>query len=470
MRSFDGLIQAVGDAIYNITTGVIDGARRLYEFRDAISLVGFALVGAFAAPRVLGAIQAVIQGIGLLLQAGLLAAKSLRTAGLFSFILTPVGATLTAIGAVLAAILVFKDEVQVALEDLGIDLDGITQRVREVVDPEGEGMLRAVVGDISEGILAIRERIFGPLPEHLAQGLKDSVEEAADAIELPEIVVTASPDSRTFIERMTDRMGEFVDQFGDLNQFAKDLLERLGLPSLGDIEIDTGQLAGVEEELTRLRADLQPFTPGIAGRDDDLSTGPGHARDRPNVFSLQVPQRELIFDDLGDQFLLSFRGGLRRALLSSGNVFESLGDLVLGTLADGLFNSATQQLAKSLQPLFDAIGQFISIGLQSLIGGVGGLTSGVTNAALAGSRSPVGFQDGGFIPGRLGEPRVVIAHGGELVLNPSQQEALLGGVTVQVTQQIYGDPSAEQRRALLRNADTLTDLVQARLQERRVLN
>ena len=354
-----------------------------------------------------------------------------------------------------------------ALEDLGIDLDDIGQRIKDVVDPQGEGLFRAAVGDIHEGILAIRERIFGPLPNQLGEDLKSSINDAADVIRLPEIEVTASPDSRTFIERMTDRMGEFVGQFGDLNQFAATLLDKLGLPSLGAVDLG-GEVRGIGEELERLRGDLQRFEPGGRG-DDDLSTGPGPARDRPNVFSLQVPERSAIFDDLGDQLLFSFQGGIRNALLRSGNVFQNLGDFALQTLADGLFRSATQQLATLLKPFFDALGSFISIGLQSLIGGFGGAVSGVTNPALAGSRSPLGFQEGGFIPGPTGAPRMVIAHGGELVLNAAQQDALLGGVTVQVTQQVFGDPTQEQRRALLRNASELTDIVQARLQERRVL-
>jgi tape measure domain-containing protein len=40
------------------------------------------------------------------------------------------------------------------------------------------------------------------------------------------------------------------------------------------------------------------------------------------------------------------------------------------------------------------------------------------------------FADGGFVPGRVGMPVPVMAHAGELILNPSQQRAMGGNVTV----------------------------------------
>jgi tape measure domain-containing protein len=64
------------------------------------------------------------------------------------------------------------------------------------------------------------------------------------------------------------------------------------------------------------------------------------------------------------------------------------------------------------------------------------------------------FADGGVIPGNFGEPKLVVAHGGEVVLNNAQQRALLNGGTGGSQQtfhiSITGDVSRQTRAEVLK--------------------
>ncbi|MHC4230619.1 MAG: hypothetical protein ACYSW0_24550, partial [Planctomycetota bacterium] len=54
---------------------------------------------------------------------------------------------------------------------------------------------------------------------------------------------------------------------------------------------------------------------------------------------------------------------------------------------------------------------------------------------------PGGFQMGGIVPGPIGQPRVILAHGGEVVSNPYQHGAVggAGGPPAPTTNQYGGD-------------------------------
>ena len=49
---------------------------------------------------------------------------------------------------------------------------------------------------------------------------------------------------------------------------------------------------------------------------------------------------------------------------------------------------------------------------------------------LSGLGGILSFQSGGMVPGPMGAPRIIEAHGGELVLNPQQQQQLMFNLTV----------------------------------------
>ena len=80
------------------------------------------------------------------------------------------------------------------------------------------------------------------------------------------------------------------------------------------------------------------------------------------------------------------------------------------------------------------------------------------------------FQSGGIVPGAGNEPRLILAHAGEVVLNRQQQQGLLsslggGGVAINInnTQADDVDVTAESRS--LPNGDRVIDIaVQASLQ------
>ena len=79
------------------------------------------------------------------------------------------------------------------------------------------------------------------------------------------------------------------------------------------------------------------------------------------------------------------------------------------------------------------------------------------------------FQDGGFVPGRMGEEIPAIVHGGELILNPDQQADIGGETNVNVSYNITGSVDAAVRRFFSQNSEEVAGLVTAVQRERRII-
>ncbi len=80
-------------------------------------------------------------------------------------------------------------------------------------------------------------------------------------------------------------------------------------------------------------------------------------------------------------------------------------------------------------------------GAEAIIAPIQRATEGIHNMISAalnmpsmnfGSFSLPGFADGGIVPGAIGRPQLVLAHGGEMILNPNQQAQLFNSSSVNV--------------------------------------
>lgn len=63
---------------------------------------------------------------------------------------------------------------------------------------------------------------------------------------------------------------------------------------------------------------------------------------------------------------------------------------------------------------------------------------------------PPGFADGGVVPGAPGSPQLILAHGGEVVLNKDQQKAGVGGLTIGSLTVVAPDPESAADRLVRR--------------------
>jgi phage-related protein len=104
---------------------------------------------------------------------------------------------------------------------------------------------------------------------------------------------------------------------------------------------------------------------------------------------------------------------------------EDAKGIVIGvwdSISDGIKGSI-DKIKNFIQGLIDKVKELIKWVADSPIGKVAGAISG-----FMGNDTNLAFANGGMVPGPIGAPVPAIVHGGELVLNPSQQAAM-GGTT-----------------------------------------
>jgi len=147
--------------------------------------------------------------------------------------------------------------------------------------------------------------------------------------------------------------------------------------------------------------------------------------------------------------------GLTKVAVAMGIADEGSSSLdaslaLLGTTLDGIVN-IINLIAAGVGKIGEAFE--VAAGLKDLLGQIHELSGGnplVTLGAglTAGIRAPgnalgiPGFADGGVVPGPAGSPQMIMAHGGEVVLNEQQQGAR--GVTVIVQGNIMGDAHLQE--------------------------
>ena len=111
---------------------------------------------------------------------------------------------------------------------------------------------------------------------------------------------------------------------------------------------------------------------------------------------------------------------------------KSIGDGLKGIFKD-INKSFDKMIAEMITDFLKikVIKPIMSNLFSGMSGGGGGVSSGISKglniASSIGSLFGGFFADGGVIPGKAGQPMPIIAHGGEVVLNKSQQNALLNG-------------------------------------------
>lgn len=127
---------------------------------------------------------------------------------------------------------------------------------------------------------------------------------------------------------------------------------------------------------------------------------------------------------LGDNLLNAFTLSIARSFTSA--VFKPITD----GIAEGFFASFSQSLTN------------VGIKLGELLSNiVGGLFGGGGGGFLGGL---LGFQEGGFVPGRRGQPQLAVVHGQELILNPEQIAALGSGGGLTLNFSFNGTTNADE--------------------------
>jgi tape measure domain-containing protein len=152
--------------------------------------------------------------------------------------------------------------------------------------------------------------------------------------------------------------------------------------------------------------------------------------------------------------------GITGAANELSNSFQTAGDSLGGTL-DVLGKNITKMfstiMGNVVGPGFNWVGTILQAG-QMLLGSGGGTDNGaggVTNRGGVGNMSgfdtpfpPMpGFDTGGIVPGGIGKPMVVLAHGGETILPTHKKNANAFGSTV-INLQIVGDVSRQTKSAI----------------------
>ena len=116
-----------------------------------------------------------------------------------------------------------------------------------------------------------------------------------------------------------------------------------------------------------------------------------------------------------------------------GNITNWIGDRIEN------FRMKIQPLVDAISGLIKKIKELVRIIADSPIGGFLSGAAGVLGGAASAvgglfSGGRMGFASGGMVPGPEGAPRMAVVHGGEMILNRSQQRSGgLSGITVNIT-------------------------------------
>ena len=140
----------------------------------------------------------------------------------------------------------------------------------------------------------------------------------------------------------------------------------------------------------------------------------------------------------GRDLVEGVRNGIREGIRAGS--LRGLADAIGQSLLDGFAQRSADRIADAVQGLVDILLDSLFKRAQSGGAAGGGFSfAGIGDffsSAFSSIRGFLGFQGGGIIPGPSGQPRIIGAHAGELVLNEAQQRSLAGrlggGVTVNV--------------------------------------
>jgi hypothetical protein len=144
-------------------------------------------------------------------------------------------------------------------------------------------------------------------------------------------------------------------------------------------------------------------------------------------------------------------------ILADGIKFAFSNDKKMAELMTAIGGAILRAVPLITETLYKAGGEIFAGILKGVSGGniSSGTASGIGNG-LMGAINPLGstvnsiqqiskglgYADGGLVPGPLGAPQLAMVHGGEMILNQSQQQAL-GSATINIYD--ARDPSAVAR-------------------------
>jgi tape measure domain-containing protein len=220
----------------------------------------------------------------------------------------------------------------------------------------------------------------------------------------------------------------------------KDLFKTLSLNSM-EAEREMMRAAG-KRELDALKAEIEEMEE-LRRAMDDL-TGAPVGIGAPRSFWSTGTMRKIGAPGLTEAAGKSLRGA---ANAEKDRGFD-LGQSLAVRTADGIYEGFSDAIDRLMgrnkknpigRILSSVMSDFINSALNDVIKsvgkggkGIGGLGTGsIIGAGLGILGSVFGFAEGGWVPGRIGQPQPAIVHGGEFVVSRKMQEqGAMGGVTV----------------------------------------
>ena len=210
---------------------------------------------------------------------------------------------------------------------------------------------------------------------------------------------------KSFYEEIQPKLQPFWDSLVKYLETVTDLVNTL----TGDM--DTGLIGNKQGwmDLTE-QAGIFMSTP-LGAALENITWGLGAMRDVIEFVNGLLDKLTVKTDET------SFAGKIWNATLMA------LGKIIT-TLAGGPFVWIKTAL-EAIENLVQTINSLSMSAIISDLEKIGGLMPN-----LSGLGGILSFQSGGMVPGPMGAPRIIEAHGGELVLNPQQQQQLMFNLTV----------------------------------------
>ena len=150
-----------------------------------------------------------------------------------------------------------------------------------------------------------------------------------------------------------------------------------------------------------------------------------------------IPQR--VFDglaEIGNKIWGAFRNGINFAKTEISGAINGVVQFFIDL--PGRVGNALSAIANTIKSPFTTAFNAIKSLWNSTVGGFGFTVPGwVPGIGGKGFKIPE-MASGGIVPGQFGSPQMILAHGGEMVLNPRQQ-AMLGGQPIVVNVYLDGD-------------------------------
>ena len=254
------------------------------------------------------------------------------------------------------------------------------------------------------------------------------------------------------LEFLNNAYGDLFNALGlDLDALFDDL--KLGL----EAGVEAGGKDGAEKLVERMRAAFKEIEANAAKSIENgisLSQALSGSALPPSLAlelrTAPVNQADPLSEsiDIARDFFDGFRSGLLQAL--DGGNFGDVATAIGQAIRRGLAERAADQITNYVEDLFNNIFDAIQNSARQSQGG-GGFTGFI--------RGLLGFQQGGVVPGLGNEPRLIVAHAGEVVLNKQQQAALLSGRTGSTYVNVYGAQGAVVEESTTDDGDQLIDVM-----------